>query len=385
MSTITQTFNRYLEMSSRFLGNLGRTCHQIYSHRPGATIFSALCFSCGFIYVIQSRAQESRLLKAKRNAPKIGGTTCKYRLDNGTSGTCPLPDGRKLGFAEYGASDGIPVFFLHGTPGSRFEAASLDDLTKQLNVRLISVDRPGIGWSSAQPGRTLETHAYDIDNLANYLELDRFAVLGISGGGPYALACARFISNEKCKAVGVVVGMGAPDMSKKGMRWFNWLGFTLGYPYLHAKLFYWAVTHTLEGRLDLTEDERLELVRQRTRAEMEKVPAKDRAFWQDEDNIRLFLRSMQEVRSRDLVDGLLTDGRALALDWQFKIEDIPENMPVRLWYGAQDANCPPGYGRQTMERLGHRQNCLLRIEDETHISMWLNYREEFFKDLVEFM
>ena len=102
---------------------------------------------------------------------------CRYRLDDATSDTCTLPDGRQLGYAQYGSLAGRAVMYLHGLPGSRIEAASFDELAVQLDARIIAVDRPGIGWSSLHPNRTLLDHAGDIQHLANHLKLDEYGVL----------------------------------------------------------------------------------------------------------------------------------------------------------------------------------------------------------------
>jgi hypothetical protein len=102
---------------------------------------------------------------------------CKHRLDNGTSNTVTLPDGRKLGYAQYGSLTGVPIFYLHGFPGSRIEASSLHDFGLELGVRFISTDRPGIGWSSPHPGRTLTDFAKDLEYLADHLELEPYSVL----------------------------------------------------------------------------------------------------------------------------------------------------------------------------------------------------------------
>lgn len=100
-----------------------------------------------------------------------------FRTDNDSSDTLTLPDGRKLGYAQYGSLTGRPIFFLHGLPGSRLEAAGYDELGLELGARVIAVDRPGIGWSSPHPGRTLLDHPKDLEHLAKYLELDHYSVL----------------------------------------------------------------------------------------------------------------------------------------------------------------------------------------------------------------
>ncbi|MEM8931047.1 MAG: alpha/beta hydrolase, partial [Acidobacteriota bacterium] len=102
-----------------------------------------------------------------------------------------LPDGRRLGYVELGDADGLPLIFFHGTPGSRkmFDA---DELMARIpGLRLILPERPGYGLSDPQPDRTLLDWPQDVAALADQLGLDRFAVGGISGGGPHALACAH--------------------------------------------------------------------------------------------------------------------------------------------------------------------------------------------------
>ena len=118
-----------------------------------------------------------------------------------------LPDGRVLGYAEYGDPAGRPLVFLHGFPGSRLAGAVLDHEARLLDVRVIAPERPGLGLSSPQPGRSLLDFAQDVRALADTLEIDRFAVLGESGGGPYALACAHELA-ERLRCVAVVCGLG---------------------------------------------------------------------------------------------------------------------------------------------------------------------------------
>ena len=101
-----------------------------------------------------------------------------------------LADGRRLGFAEYGASGGQPLLFFHGTPGARLVAGFAHQSALRLNVRLIAPERPGFGRSDFQAGRRILEWPDDVAALADALGLERFAVAGVSGGAPYALACA---------------------------------------------------------------------------------------------------------------------------------------------------------------------------------------------------
>jgi len=118
-----------------------------------------------------------------------------------------LADGRMLGYAEYGDPNGRPLVFLHGFPGSRLAGAILDRAAHARGVRVLATDRPGLGLSSRQPGRTLLDTAQDVREFADTLRLGTFTVLGESGGGPYALACAHELTDVLQGAL-VVCGLG---------------------------------------------------------------------------------------------------------------------------------------------------------------------------------
>lgn len=123
-----------------------------------------------------------RRIVLKRDEPAFDAVQemskpCRYRLDNDTSATFTLPDGRKIGYATYGSPTGRPVLWLHGWPGSRVEVAFYDEAAKKIGARLIGIDRPGTGWSSPQPNRTILDHAKDVRQLAEHLELEDYGVL----------------------------------------------------------------------------------------------------------------------------------------------------------------------------------------------------------------
>jgi pimeloyl-ACP methyl ester carboxylesterase len=121
-----------------------------------------------------------------------------------------LGDGRLLTFAEYGAPDGAPVLAFHGTPGSRFQLTALDGPARDTGVRLIVPDRPGYGASDPHPGRRLADWPQDVAAIADHLGLDRFGVLGVSGGAPHALACASALPG-RVRRLTVVSGVAPPE------------------------------------------------------------------------------------------------------------------------------------------------------------------------------
>lgn len=113
-----------------------------------------------------------------------------------------LPDGRKLSYQVYGAADGCPVFYFHGTPSSSSEAQLIDnEILVNNQIRLIAIDRPGIGMSDFQKKRTFYNWAKDVEEVANKLGIDKFSILGFSGGGPYVAGCAALIPERLTSAL----------------------------------------------------------------------------------------------------------------------------------------------------------------------------------------
>jgi len=110
------------------------------------------------------------------------------------------PDGRQLGIAEYGDPTGQPVFFLHGTPGSRLRRPPNEDDVRAAGIRLLMYDRPGYGQSDRHPGRRIVDCVPDVEAIADTLGLEQFHVVGGSGGGPHALAVAARLEERAAGA-----------------------------------------------------------------------------------------------------------------------------------------------------------------------------------------
>lgn len=124
-----------------------------------------------------------------------------------TAQTLRLANGRRLGLLRFGAERGEPFFYFHGMPGSRYESLLIRRQALDLGLSIVSLDRPGYGLSDACPGRSLLDWSEDVIAVADQLGLQRFGVIGVSGGGPYALACASAIP-ERLSSVAVVCGLG---------------------------------------------------------------------------------------------------------------------------------------------------------------------------------
>jgi pimeloyl-ACP methyl ester carboxylesterase len=126
-----------------------------------------------------------------------------------------LRDGRNLAYAEYGRRRGSPAFYFHGTPGGLLEGRLLDEAARLQDVRLIAVDRPGYGSSDFKKDRRITDWPGDVADLADALEIDRFGVVGLSGGGPHVQACAAAMPERVTTAV-IVSGAGSPEAAVDG-------------------------------------------------------------------------------------------------------------------------------------------------------------------------
>jgi hypothetical protein len=131
--------------------------------------------------------------------------------------------------------------------------------------------------------------------------------------------------------------------------------------------------------VELTDEKRLQLVKQNVSNGAKSMPEKDIKIYKDDDVLRLSLRSSRE----SFVHGdyaMVEEGKLVSADFGFRIEDICPDLPLQLWYGEHDTSVPLNHGKQIAARLGDRAR--LRVEDETHFSIFLNWREEILKCLL---
>ncbi len=244
-----------------------------------------------------------------------------------------LRDGRLLGYAEYGDPGGKPLLFFHGMPGSRLEGKMGDAAARKLSVRLIAIDRPGYGLSDFKPGRAFLDWPDDVVQLADALEIDRFAVAGVSGGGPYVAVCALAIP-ERLTAAGIISGVGPigePDATE-GMSAQNRLLFGLArrLPWL-TNVPMWLMGQGARRFPD-----------QAVSFMMRALPEPDRAVFARPEMMALFKEEIVEAY-RSGSRGAAWEAVMYARPWGFRLEDIV--MEVHLWQGEVDVNVPPSMGR----------------------------------------
>jgi pimeloyl-ACP methyl ester carboxylesterase len=128
-----------------------------------------------------------------------------------------VADGRSITVDSSGDWAGVPVFLLHGTPGSRSGPKPRPSVLYRLGVELISYDRPGYGRSSRHRGRVVADAAWDVRDIADALGIEQFSVVGRSGGGPHALACAALLG-ERVLSAAILVSLAPVDA--QGLDWY---------------------------------------------------------------------------------------------------------------------------------------------------------------------
>lgn len=245
--------------------------------------------------------------------------------------TIELPDGRTLGFAEYGDPSGRPVLFFPGTPSGRLFHHPDESVALSMGARVLTIDRPGYGLSDFQPGRKLLDWPTDVTALADALGIDRFAVAGISGGAPYVAACA-FRIPERLTASGIVGGLGPIDWprSTEGMPGERRVGVRLG------RRAPWLVRPLLWLRLNPHRNP--ERFYERMVAQSSQV---DRAILARPE-IRAMLIANWTEATRHGLSGYAWETVIFSRPWGFRLEDIA--MEVHLWHGEEDASMPIAVG-----------------------------------------
>ena len=288
----------------------------------------------------------------------------KHSISNTPGKLLHLRDGRTLGYAEFGDLAGKPVFFFHGFPGSRLQREPGDLIATSLGAHIITIDRPGFGLSSFQPGRTLLDWPDDVVALADALEIDQFASIGLSGGGPYLLACAYKIARRLTSAT-VIDGLGPLDQPGVFLGMDRSGRIALG---IAKKAPWWLI------RLILAPVVRKVQRNPAGASKSKHLPAS--APQVDRD---VFARpAIQAMNRADLleayrngVDGLSWELVVLTRPWGFRLEDI--NMKIYLWQGEADTTIPLSMGKYIARTL---PNCQARfIPGEGHTLMY-NYWQE---------
>lgn len=276
-----------------------------------------------------------------------------------------LPDGRILSYAEYGDPTGYPLIWCHGNPGSRREADLLEPtLLQRAGVRVILPERPGIGLSTWREARKLLEWPTDLAALTASLQLERFALMGLSGGAPYALATVRAMPRRVTRTA-IVSGIGPLDAldakTRKSLAYF-----------LAAKRSYWWVrglTWMLSQGLRQPDKLMAQV--------MANLPMSDQEVLREPRTRQSFLNLLHES-FRQGTRGLAWDATLIARPWGFPLHEIRSR--VDLWHGDADRNAPLAMGGFMAEQLP--KSHLHILPKEGHFSVLVRHLKTILSTLV---
>lgn len=276
--------------------------------------------------------------------------------------TVELKDGRLIGYAEYGDPNGIPVFYFHGFPGSRLEAGCFHNAAVVNHYRLIGIDRPGMGMSSIEPKRSILSWATDVANFADCLGIDRFSIIGHSGGAAFVVACA-YVIPQRLNGVAIVSGMAPLDNpeSKIGMT--------------HGQKVIYKLVKTIPWLTSIMMKITNKMLKSANKKMMEKMlkqlPEVDKIIFRDPEYRQLLISNTLEAFKQG-VTGAAKEMKLLFKPWDFKLEKI--TCPVTIWQGMQDTQAPLSHAKIYAKLIPNAH--LELIENEGHHSLIKNHIEK---------
>lgn len=283
-----------------------------------------------------------------------------------------LPDGRKLAYAEFGKPDGHPVLYCHGSYSTRLEPLLIgEEVFRQYGLRVIAADRPGMGESDFQPNREYTDFTKDIVFLADALGVEKFSVLAISGGSPYAVVCAAKIPQRISK---VVLVSGSWQIDKEVIK-------AIGFP----MNLMWQVALRMPFLLKLVVKIMVKFMSQDPKDDYDEnspppndiLPAVDHAAMANPERMAIYQKSLMESVKQG-VEGAAWDIRMNVRDWDFDLDEI--QIPILLFHGGLDKNMPLPRVQQTANQLHDAQ--LVTYPEEGHISTFANHSDEIAKALM---
>ena len=282
--------------------------------------------------------------------------------------TITLADGRRLGYASFGDPAGSPILYFTGGNSSRLEGGWLDAAARRGGVYLIVPDRPGFGLSDFQPNRTFAGWAADVAQLADVLAIERFPVLGLSGGGPHVLAVCQGLPDRITRAA-IVSGVAPPEMPGrfKGM----WPPVRL--------IFLTARYLPLLNRLALKQMSSFYADKeQMIKRMLQAMPQPDRALIADRPEIIDIFSAAAAEAHRTGLAGDAHEWQLYVNPWGLDLTAV--RQPMALWYGEVDGNVPVGMGRYLAQQLPHAE--LHIVPDGGHFSTINNYSDDIFEFLL---
>ncbi|PCI02545.1 MAG: hypothetical protein COB81_05150 [Flavobacteriaceae bacterium] len=277
-----------------------------------------------------------------------------------------LKDNRKLGFAEYGNTEGFPIIYCHGSQSSRLEMHYDMSFAIENDLRIITIDRPGHGISDFNPEGSILSFAKDVNQLTEYLELDKFSVAGMSAGSPFALGIS-YLFPENIYKTSIISGF-AP-FNKESKKCLSkdvkmMLNLAKTFPFLLKMLLKIQVKQlnknpkkALKGFLKIMGQPDQEILKNHSVMEV--------------------IENMFTEAFRNGSKGVAYEiSNLLVREWDFKLDEI--RVPVTFWQGEKDNNVPYEWAELMNNEINNSK--LKKYPEEGHLIIF-QHAEEIFTDL----
>ncbi|KAH6663939.1 Alpha/Beta hydrolase protein [Plectosphaerella plurivora] len=304
--------------------------------------------------------------------------SCETPFTPATPQEVPLPDGRVLSFGIFGAgasqkpgAGGVPVvFYFPGFPGSHDEAFMAHDGALAAGLQVVALDRPGFAGSTPQPTRRITDWPADVLAVADHFSIARFAIMGISGGGPYALACLRAIPRDRLAGVVVGCGMYPASYGTAGMRLPSRVMFTIA-PWVPS-----IVAMVLNSTLcAAARNKDPKVFEDMLVAEFKSAPPRDHALL--DSNVR----GCKQALSASTRAAVIPGGKASAVEfalfgspWGFDLKDVGVGKGrLVMWHGTEDVNVPYRMAEMAVKDMPDAE--LRTIAGEGHLGVVLKVEE----------
>jgi pimeloyl-ACP methyl ester carboxylesterase len=273
-------------------------------------------------------------------------------------GLVSIGGGRSFSYRAFGDEAGMPLFALHGTPGSRLKFVVAHPVARAVGLRVIAPDRWGYGATERHPRPSLKAFAEDMAAFADALGIGRFAIMGVSGGGPFAAAVAsempdRVSALALAAPVGPIAGEADTEITP-----FHRLCFG---PLAQTPAAVGALFHAFRAVLDVSPDIGMRMA-------MMRIAAADRRVLRQRDvAARLGETFVEGLRPG--VAGPITDLGIFGAPWD--VDLARAKVPARLWIGSKDQNVPRSAARRLAMRLPDCE--LTELGGQGHLWIATNY------------
>ena len=277
-----------------------------------------------------------------------------------------LRNGNKIGYAIYGNKKNFPIFYFHGWPGSRFELKNIP--LKKKKCFIIALERPGYGISVPISKFKILDWPKIVLEVANKLKIKKFSIIGVSGGAPFALACANTIKNKRLKSIAIVCALApskAKGMNKGRVRMLLNLGRK---PFISWLIFNFLRMRLLNGNLEKSFNKWKNKI---------SLPEIDLKLFTIDRGKRLMENFKEAVKHG--TKGVHRDANLYSNYWGFKLKNIKKKIFV--WHGDKDLTVPIITNKYYKKKLKNKK--IFIKPNEGHFSICYNFMNDIIQQVSE--